>query len=464
MNQKISKGIIIVLWANIINMFISLITNFVLPRHLSFESYATIKAYQLYVSYIGLFHLGFPDGLYLKYGGRTLNNLNKNDVGISISTMTMFQTLVTILVLIYSIIKKDCLLTIFSLDIIGFNMMGLFKSIYQAVGEFKRYANATQAVALINFIINMTLIMIIKTDNPYIYILGYACVDFFVFLYLDYTFRKNIKLHRNKIKFSWSDLIENITNGFLLLLGNLTSIILVSMDRWFTKILLQAVDFAQYSFAVSVETMLNVVISPISITLYNYLCNNCEWSHIKRIQKKILIFSACVLSAFFPVKLILHSYLKKYLLSQTVIILLFASQFFSILIQCVYVNIYKAQKRQKRYFIQVISVILIGFVLNIVFFKVMENKESFALGTLLSTFIWFMICQTDYKELRLCMKEMSFLILQLILFFYSAFIPRALVGFIMYAVGTIILCIFFMYDESLDIIRIFKEIIGVRNR
>lgn len=69
MKQNYEKGILIVLCANLINMFISLVTNFILPRYLSIEAYATIKTFQLYVSYIGLFHLGYSDGLYLRYGG-----------------------------------------------------------------------------------------------------------------------------------------------------------------------------------------------------------------------------------------------------------------------------------------------------------------------------------------------------------------------------------------------------------
>lgn len=60
------KGIVAVLIANLVNVAFSLATNFLLPKYLSIESYAGIKEFQLYVSYVGLFHLGFVDGIYLK--------------------------------------------------------------------------------------------------------------------------------------------------------------------------------------------------------------------------------------------------------------------------------------------------------------------------------------------------------------------------------------------------------------
>ena len=66
------KGITIVFVANIINMFFSVITSFILPKYLSIESYGYYKVFQLYVNYLGIAHLGYIDGIYLKYGVQIL--------------------------------------------------------------------------------------------------------------------------------------------------------------------------------------------------------------------------------------------------------------------------------------------------------------------------------------------------------------------------------------------------------
>ena len=57
-NKALGRGILVILVANIINMVFSLVTNFVLPKYLSVDTYAVIKTYQMYLSYAGLFHLG----------------------------------------------------------------------------------------------------------------------------------------------------------------------------------------------------------------------------------------------------------------------------------------------------------------------------------------------------------------------------------------------------------------------
>lgn len=74
--NKFSSGVITVLIANIINLGFSILTSFLLPKFLSVETYATIKTFQLYVGYVGLLHLGYVDGMYIKNGGKKLSELS----------------------------------------------------------------------------------------------------------------------------------------------------------------------------------------------------------------------------------------------------------------------------------------------------------------------------------------------------------------------------------------------------
>ena len=101
MDKRLQKGIIAVFLANAINVLFSLATNFLLPKFLSVESYAGIKEFQLYVSYVGLFHFGFVDGIYLKYGGKTLGKTVDKSFATDLSTMTVFQLIISCVTLFY---------------------------------------------------------------------------------------------------------------------------------------------------------------------------------------------------------------------------------------------------------------------------------------------------------------------------------------------------------------------------
>ena len=64
--------------------------------------------------------------------------------------------------------------------------------------------------------------------------------------------------------------------------------------------------------------------------------------------------------------------------------MLFAAQIFYIVIKSIYVNLYKAQKKQSIYFIKLTAIIVVGFVFNVICYNLYKVKESFAVGTLLS--------------------------------------------------------------------------------
>lgn len=91
MSTSLKKGLFYVLLANIINLGFNLITNFVLPKKLSVDSYAIIKTFQLYVSYVGLFHFGFVDGMYLKYGGKSVREISHKDLQTNLSRKIVFN-------------------------------------------------------------------------------------------------------------------------------------------------------------------------------------------------------------------------------------------------------------------------------------------------------------------------------------------------------------------------------------
>ena len=46
-----------------------------LPKYLSIETYAGLKTFLLYTSYVGILHFGYVDGIYIRYGGKEKEEL-----------------------------------------------------------------------------------------------------------------------------------------------------------------------------------------------------------------------------------------------------------------------------------------------------------------------------------------------------------------------------------------------------
>lgn len=445
MDKKLGKGIAIVFMANIINLFFSLATNFLLPKYLSFDSYAQIKTFQLYVSYIGLLHLGYIDSIYLKYGGKKLGEKLHSDFYEDLSTLRIFQAVVTISAIVIAFAFKDIILLLFAVSILPINMNGYFKFLFQATGDFALYGRIMNVTTILTFIVNMVLLFILRTDLYLYYLLGYVLIYFIVWISLEISFRKKHYLERGRL-FSFAILKKNILDGVFLTVGNLASNFLTSMDRWFVKFLLDTIAFAHYSFAVSVESFLNIAITPVTTTLYNFFCREESVEEHRKILKCVIVFATVIPAAAFPVKLILELFLTKYIESTCVIFLLFSAQMFYVVIKSVFVNLYKVQRKQKLYFFKLSMVLLVGFIFNYCFYSVYSVKESFAVGTLLSAIVWFIITIKDFKYMLIPRNCFLYLVFELVAFLLCGFFLNSIIGCVIYVVFTMICLVFFMRD------------------
>lgn len=139
MNKTLKKGIMAILAANIINLIFNLLTNFLLPKFLSVDSYAAIKTFQLYSTYVGIFALGYSDGMYLRYGGRVLESINQNELQTGMHSFRFMMIIESIILIPLALLSNDKIIIGFVFTIFTMNMINYYKNFYQAVGEFKLY-------------------------------------------------------------------------------------------------------------------------------------------------------------------------------------------------------------------------------------------------------------------------------------------------------------------------------------
>lgn len=448
---NLKKGIIAVLGANLINMVFNLVINFAQPKFLSIDTYASIKTFQLYCSYVGILHLGYVDGMYLKYGGKDFSDVNQENLYRNLSTLRIFQLIIAIVFTIIGIVISDKIMICFALSIIPLNMVAYYKALYQAVGEFNKYGRIMNANTILIFLINILLIFGIKTDDYSLYILYYTIIYVFIWIVLEVKFRKHVKLQYST-KVSIDEFIYSISNGFFLMLGNFSSTILTSIDRWFIKILFDNISFAQYSFAVSMENFMNIAITPVTITLYNYFCRVKDVKKIKRTRNLIVLFAVTIVAAAFPAKFILEHFLSKYIDSIEVMFLLFASEIFYIIIKSFYVNLYKAQMLQKKYFIKLVIAIIVGIFLNSISFVIFKSINGVAIGTLLSSLILFLLCMVDFKQYKFKYIEVMFILIEMTLFLFCGFYFNTIYGFLTYIFFTSLFS-YFIFKNDLKYIK-----------
>lgn len=404
------KGIGTILAANIINMLLGVITAFLLPKFLPVDEYASIKTYQLYVTYCGLFHLGYVDAIYLEYGGKKITDIGSKNIIGNILNMHVFQLIVSLCVVLLGVLQRDYMLVFFGITIMPMNFISYFQYLYQAIGAFEKYSVAVKMLAILNFICNVLLLFICNCKQAIYYVVLYSIIKIFISVYLEYSFLKNNNLRLENLFFSISETKMKIKKGFPLMIGNLISEIVTSIDRWFVKFFFLVNDFAQYSFAVNIQSIMNAIVTPITLTLYNYFCNNRDKEVIITIRNYLFIFGSFVISGAFFIKSIIISFLGNYSDSLDIIYILLLAQYFLTITKGIYVNLYKVYKRQKVYMQKLIFILLISIILNALFMIIFNNILSLALATLVSAVLWLVISDMDFDNIHIELKQYIYMI------------------------------------------------------
>ena len=71
------------------------------------ESYAALKSFLLYTSYIGVLHLGYVDGIYIKYGGKTISAIDTEEFTKERNVLSLFQLGITVLSVLIAFLIGD---------------------------------------------------------------------------------------------------------------------------------------------------------------------------------------------------------------------------------------------------------------------------------------------------------------------------------------------------------------------
>ncbi len=464
MGNYIKKGIVTIFIANIINIVLSVIRNFILPKYLSVNTYADIKTFQLYSSYVSFAALGYIDGMYLKYGGKDVKVIDRLSFANNISTFRIMQIVITLVVSTLGVFFQNTILLATGLALLALNITDYYKCFYQATGEFSSYSRIMNISALLGLVGNLVLVFLVKTDNSNAYIFCSLLVFYFVWFSLEIKNKKQSVSGSSWLCFSLDEFKDSISAGFVLMCGLFLSNFMTGLDRWFIKATMDTYAFAMYSFAASLEGFLNYAVTPISTTLYNYFCKNQNQKKLLEIRQIITVFSIAIIAMAFPIRFIIEIYLDKYMDAVNVLFVLFGSQAFYAIIRCFYTNLYKAKKQQGKYFKNVVLVVFVGIISNVVLYSLLRQMEAYALGTMVSAICWLVLCNKDFKEYRMKFREIIYICFSIMGFVFTGVNCQAITGCIIYVSYILILTLVLMPNSLKQLYTMFFDMLLRKNR
>lgn len=272
-SNQLFKNIFYSVFANALNLLISTVLIFVVPKNIGVVEYGFWQLYIMYTSYSSFFHLGFPDGVYLRYGGKNYNSLENNLFKKTNNIFLISQLLIsTLLIFLSLIIFEEPLIALgFSLSIFILNMRTHNMYILQATNRVKE---SSFILILGNIFFLILFLFLFLTGISWKRLIVIDIISKLFSMLYSFIKVKNLfgksdsEVESNQII---NEIKKNILAGGSILIAYLLGLFILGISRWLVDYQWGVEMFAQISLAISVSNIALIFINAIGVVMFPFL-------------------------------------------------------------------------------------------------------------------------------------------------------------------------------------------------
>lgn len=458
--KRFIKNIIAVMIANAISLLGSIASGFLLPKLFSIEEYGYYKIFTLYLSYTGLLHFGFTDGMLLKISGTMYDDLDKEKFRKITLFYIAFQLAICSLVLLISLKMTEqyrFILIPLGLCIFTTNVITYFQFISQATMRFNEFSIVKVGTAVLTlisicFLYGIHILCGYKIESKY-YILIVTEINWIVLMFYVYKYKDIIFGKVSREYYVKDEIISYFKTGFILTISYQILQIILNLDRQFVSVTFSTSEYAVYSFAYSLISMITTVISAISLVLFPTLKKIDRETAIKVLPTSLLSVEILVLvclGGYFPLAKIINIFLPEYVISLKYLIILFPGLVVSSCITLIIFTYYKLFNYNIPFFIISCITLAISLTLNWFAWNLFESPSAISFASIVSMIIWYIMTIIYLRKKYEFQWIMNFvyMIVEGVLFYLIAYnIKSLLVGFIVYELIFIVISIIFNLNK-----------------
>lgn len=393
-------------------LVLSFVWSLIIPGFLPRESYGFWQLFRLYAGFAGLLHLGFLDGLLVRWAGKPPERYGGEPrPALAFLVREQLLLIVPLGLLALFFLSSPLLAIALMFLIFAFinNILTFFIVLAQALKKFTLLSvlNAARGITFL-----LCLIALFSLGYRTLYHVYFAfAVSFLIPLGL---FALSLRRHFRTEGPEGRPLLpfakQAMGVGIYILLGNFVMMLFMTADRWIVSMFFPIGEFAVYALAVSIALAVGAFVQALSQVFFPYMSalknKGRERVYALAVPAVILCWAALLL-LYFPLGSLVERYLPPpYADALPVLRTLLCTAGFASLIQILHVNYFKAGGRERHYFFLGITCLLLSILLNLAALKLLGTLESIAAATLLSFAIWYFVNEISLKAMtRLTLQK-----------------------------------------------------------
>lgn len=469
-NRNRIKGLIMILLSNGITLLAGIMTGFFVPQMMSIADYGYYKIYNLYFGYLPILHFGLSTGIYLLYGDKSYDELNRDHFRYYFRVLLVSQLAISLLLFIISIfIKKQeyaYIILCLAVVLVASNITNYFQLISQITERYREYSIRN----IIQSVLNAIIIGILfgksihhKSEVSYrVYLFFVVAIQiilagWYIWTYRDIIFGRINNRPGEKI------VGEIYRSGFILIVAGLVSLLILNIDRQFVSILFSTEEYAVYAFAYSILSLMTTFINAISMIVYPSIKRESS-DNLKIIYEQfiniLLVVSSLLISSSFILDVIVKKVLPKYTSSLPYIYIIIPTLIVSSLINIVVHNYYKTFNIENKYFAISVLVLVQSCITNTMAYKIAGTMMSISVASVACIACWYLYTQLYLHTIFRFnyLRSSLYLVLIIVSFYMIHFIVNcSLIEFVIYLLVWALLTILFFPSFFMKLKQPIKE-------
>lgn len=470
-NKKTVKNILKVSASNIIKLLAGVLVGFLLPKIIGVTDYGYYKTFTLYATYIGLFHFGIEDGVYLKYGGKNYEELDKENFRFYTAFLIGLEGVISVIAFIISFFSLSgdsrFIFCFLAATLFATNITNYYQFISQITQRFQELSTVIVVQAALTAVAMVVLWVLHHfwdvTITYKIYTIIFVAIYYLITLWYFIAYRDISFGKRSSFKEHKGDIWEFIKLGFPLMVANLCACFILTIDRQFVNIFFDMDTYAVYAFAYNMLGLATTAISAISTVIYPAMKRADEETLKKNYSKLVALIlgiSFFLVLLYYPLCFFIHWFLPKYSGSLPIFRVILPSLAISSAVTIVMHNYYKTIGKNLSFFWKSLVILALSIGADFIAYYCFKTTIAISIASLFVMFFWYILI--DYYFVKTYhtkwLKNLLYLVSSMGSFYLITWIPNDYIGFAVHIVSFFGITLAFFHKA------IFSKIASMKNK
>lgn len=404
--KKFIFNVSIALIAQLISLLCNVGISLIFPKFLSVREFAFWQLFAFYVGYVGLFHLGFNDGLYLKLGGKEFEEINKSLIKSEIATLFFIEFIIMIIISVIGILgnfeyERRFVIISTAIFLLVNNIWACLGYIFQAVDHTRWYSTAIILERIFFVFLFWGLVLLHQYDIRFL-ICIYIISKIISLLFCIWKARPIWKAKFVPFNQAFPYFKSALRSGVFLMLANLSGTLILGIGRYVMDVRWGIEMFGKFSFANSLTQFALVFICQFSMVMFPALRKESDVNNqliYRKLKKWLTNVGPFLYLLYLPVYVLISWWLPQYQDSMKYMIILMPICLFDGKMNILFNTYFKVYNNEKKMFSINFFSVMCSTLFAIMGAYIWENEVLIIYGIVISIIIRSIIAEKEVDKI-----------------------------------------------------------------